>query len=189
LELKSINSASPGDLEQYEKVLKGLKGRTISPSAESRVRVLLTGVPIPHGAERVMEILEDSGGLVVCQENCTGYKPVQEDVDETAVDLLQALAEKYYHLPCSVMTRNHRRMDQLRALAGEYRAECVIELIWQACLTYDVESSWVRRLAEEELSLPYLRLETDFSPSDSARIVLRVQSLYETVKGRKAFNH
>ena len=38
-----------------------------------------------------------------------------------------------------------------RHLAAEYRPECVIELIWQACLTYDVESHRVRRLAEEEL--------------------------------------
>jgi benzoyl-CoA reductase/2-hydroxyglutaryl-CoA dehydratase subunit BcrC/BadD/HgdB len=150
---------------------------------------MLSGVPLPHGAERVMGIIEDSGGLVVCQENCTGLKPVQEDVDETAEDPVHALAEKYFHLPCSVMTRNHGRIDQLRALAGEYRVECVIELIWQACLTYDVESSWVKRLAEGELNLPYLRIETDFSPSDSARIALRVQSLYETVKGRKVLNH
>lgn len=189
LEMKSFISAIPEDLEQYEKVLSRLNGRTINPPAESRVRVLLTGVPLPHGAERVLEIIEDSGGLVVCQENCTGYKPVQEDVDETAEDPLQALAKKYLHLPCSVMTRNQRRLDQLRALAEEYRVECLIELIWQACLTYDVESSWVRRLAKEELNLPYLRLETDFSPSDSARIALRVQSLYETVKARKGLLH
>ena len=188
LGVKSLISAIPDDLEQYEKALTMLNGRTINPSAESRVRVMLTGVPLPHGAERVMDIIEDSGGLVVCQENCTGLKPVQEDVDETAEDPVHALAERYFHLPCSVMTRNHGRIDQLRALAGEYRVECVIELIWQACLTYDVESSWVKRLAEEELDLSYLRLETDFSPSDSERIALRVQSLYETVKGRKVFN-
>ena len=188
LEMKSLISAIPADLGQYEKALTMLDGRVINPSAGSRVRVLLTGVPLPHEAERVMDIIEDSGGLVVCQENCTGLKPVQENVDEMAGDPIRALAEKYFHLPCSVMTRNHGRIDQLRVLAGEYRVECVIELIWQACLTYDVESFWVKRLAEEELNLPYLRIETDFSPSDSARIALRVQSLYETVKGRKAFN-
>jgi benzoyl-CoA reductase/2-hydroxyglutaryl-CoA dehydratase subunit BcrC/BadD/HgdB len=132
-----------------------------------------------------MDIIEDSGGLVVCQENCTGIKPVQEDVDETAEDPIHGLAEKYFHLPCSVMTRNSARIDQLRVNAAEYRAECVIELIWQGCITYDVESSFVKRLAEEELDLPYLRIGTDFSPSDSARIALRVQSLYETVNGRK----
>ena len=82
------------------------------------------------------------------------------------------------------MTPNDRRLDLLRRLAADYRPECVIELIWQACLTYDVESHRVRRLAEEELGLPYLRIETDYSPSDSARIAMRVEALLETVRGR-----
>ena len=149
-----------------------------------RVRVLMTGVPTAHGAERVMEIIESHGGLVVCTDNCTGLKPILEDVDETAGDPVVALAEKYFRLPCSVMTRNSRRLDILRELAKEYRAQCVIDLIWQACLTYDVESYFVKRLAEQELGLPYLRIETDYSPSDSARIALRVEALFETVQQR-----
>ena len=67
----------------------------------------------------------------------------------------------------------------------QYRAECIVELIWQACLTYDVESQRVRRLAETELALPYLRIETDYSPSDSARIATRVEALFETVGVRE----
>jgi benzoyl-CoA reductase/2-hydroxyglutaryl-CoA dehydratase subunit BcrC/BadD/HgdB len=159
---------------------------TVSRDAGSRVRVLMTGVPVVHGAERVLEIIEDAGGLVVAMENCTGLKPILEDVDETASDPLQALAEKYLHLPCSVMTRNDRRFESLRRLAAEYRPECIVELIWQACLTYDVESHRVRRLAEEELRLPYLRIETDYSPSDSARISVRVEALLETVRARRS---
>jgi len=58
-------------------------------------------------------------------------------------------------------------------------------LTWQACLTYDVESVLVRRLAEEELGLPYLRIETDYSPSDSARLAVRVEALYETARERR----
>jgi benzoyl-CoA reductase/2-hydroxyglutaryl-CoA dehydratase subunit BcrC/BadD/HgdB len=53
-----------------------------------------------------------------------------------------------------------------------------------SCLTYDVESVRVRRVAEEELDLPYLRIETDYSPSDSARIAVRVQALFETAQTR-----
>ena len=83
------------------------------------------------------------------------------------------------------MTPNERRLEMLRQLARQYRPQCVIELIWQACLTYDVESHRVRRLAEEELRLPYLRIETDYSPSDSARIAMRVEALFETVRGSK----
>jgi len=117
-------------------------------------------------------------------ENCTGLKPIREDVDADGPDPLRAIAEKYYHLPCSVMTPNEGRLDLLRELASEYRPDCVIDLVWQACLTYDVESRRIRRLAEEELGVPYLRIETDYSPGDSARIALRVEALFETAAAR-----
>ena len=142
----------------------------------------MTGVPTVHGAERVVEIIEDHGGLIVCMENCTGVKPVLEDVDASSDDIMRALAEKYYRLHCSVMTKNTRRMDYLKKLAAEYRAECVIDLIWQSCLTYDIETYHVKKLAEKELGIPYLRIETDYSPSDSARIAVRTEALFETIK-------
>ena len=151
---------------------------------DSNVRVLMTGVPVVHGAERVVEIIESHGGLVVCMDNCTGLKPILDDVNETVADPIVALAEKYFRLPCSVMTKNSRRLDVLTDLAREYRAQCVIDLIWQACLTYDVESYFVKKLAEKDLGIPYLRIETDYSPSDSARIALRVEALFETVRQR-----
>jgi len=184
LDFKSLVSGLPADLEQYEKALELLPAREDVPDVRSLTRVLLTGVPVPHGAERVVDIIEETGGLVVCQENCTGIKPLLEDVDPDAEDLMVAIAEKYYHLPCSVMTRNERRLDVLRQLVREYRPQCVVELVWQACITYDVESFYVRKLCKEELDLPYLRIETDYSPLDSARIAMRVQALFETAGSR-----
>ena len=59
-------------------------------NGNARVRVLMTGVPMVHGAERVLDIVEQSGGLVVAMENCTGLKPLLEDVDEAAADPLRA---------------------------------------------------------------------------------------------------
>lgn len=185
LDMKSIIACMPKDFEQYGKALSMLPGRKLDPPAESRVRVLLTGVPIPHGAERVVDIVENSGGLIVSQENCTGIKPLLEDVDEEAADPVRALALKYFHLPCSVLTPNTRRLDSLRALVRDYRPQCVIDLVWQACITYDVESFLVRELVTNELDLPYLRIETDYSPSDSARIATRVEALLETVRARQ----
>lgn len=184
LDMKGLISCIPQHMDMYRQALEALPGRTLTTPAKDRVRVLLTGVPLPHGAERVMGLIEESGGLVVCQENCSGLKPIMEDVDETADDPLRAIAEKYFLLPCSVMTQNERRFDLLRQLATEYRPHCIIEITWQACITYDVESHYVRKLAEDELHLPYLRIETDYSPSDSARIVMRVEALFETVRSR-----
>jgi benzoyl-CoA reductase/2-hydroxyglutaryl-CoA dehydratase subunit BcrC/BadD/HgdB len=189
LDCKSSIWAMPDALTQYEKLLKSACGKRDQRGKRAdadRVRVLMTGVPMVHGAERVLDIVEQSGGLVVAMENCTGVKPILEDVDEADPKPLRALAEKYFHLPCSVMTPNDRRLDIIGQLASEYRAQCVIELVWQACLTYDIESHRVRRKVEEQLGLPYLHIETDYSPSDSTRIALRVEALLETVRGRRA---
>jgi len=184
LELKSTISGIPSDLAGYEACIEHLSRQEGRPDLGSRVRVLMTGVPTVHGAERVVDIIENNGGLVVCMENCTGLKPIIEDVREGSGDPIRALAEKYFRLHCSVMTRNDRRMECLRTLAEEYRAQCIVDLIWQACLTYDIESYRVRKLAEEELGIPYLRIETDYSPSDSARIAMRMEALFETVRNR-----
>jgi benzoyl-CoA reductase/2-hydroxyglutaryl-CoA dehydratase subunit BcrC/BadD/HgdB len=196
LACKSSIWAMPEAFVQYELAIEMLRGKNPETSScpgkvaakkdqSGKVRVMMTGVPIVHGAERMLDIVEDCGGLVVAMENCTGLKPLMEDVDENAADPLRALAEKYFSLPCSVMTPNDRRLDLLRQLAGQYRPECVIELIWQACLTYDVESHRVKRFVEEELKLPYLRIETDYSPSDSSRINVRVEALMETVRAHR----
>lgn len=185
LDFKSLISCLPADLEQYKRAQAAAAAAPGRADLAGRVRVLLTGVPVAHMAERVVDLIEAHGGVIVCQENCTGLKPILEDVDESAPDPMRAIAEKYFHLPCSVMTPNDGRMDLLRRLAEAYRPDAVIELIWQACLTYDVESHRVKRWAETEGNLPYLRIETDYSPSDSARIALRVEALFETVRARK----
>jgi benzoyl-CoA reductase/2-hydroxyglutaryl-CoA dehydratase subunit BcrC/BadD/HgdB len=208
LEFKSIISGIEADLEQYECALQmyaagkgghGAANQAAGPTSEvvstgrsdagggkdaPAVRVLLTGVPLVHGAERVLELIEGCGAVVVCMENCTGLKPILGDVDlHNEPDPIRAIGQKYYHLPCSVMTPNPRRFESLRDLATKFRPQCVIELVWQACLTYDVESWKVRKLVEEELHLPYLKITTDYSPSDSARITGRLEALLEMVRG------
>lgn len=187
LDFRSIISGQESDLRNYEAALRLCDaGLLTSASTADRVRVLLTGVPIVHGAERVLELIEQCGAVVVAMENCSGLKPILEDVDADDPEPLRALARKYFHLPCSVMTPNDARLQSLRTLASRFRPDCVIELIWQACLTYDVESLRVRRLVEDELRLPYLKLTTDYSPADSGRIVSRVEALCETVRSRLA---
>ncbi len=182
LDFKSSISGIPADLDQYERAIQVLRDKGSDPQFASCVRVMMTGVPMAHGAERVLEIVEGHRGVVVCLESCVGVKPLLEDVDETAADPMDAVARKYFRLPCSVMTPNEQRLESLRNLARQYRPQCVIELVWQACLTYDVESARARRLAERELGLPYLRIESDYSPSDSDRIAVRVEALFEMVR-------
>lgn len=181
LNYKSIISGIPVDFDHYEKIIQKVGEARSENDNSKRVRVMLTGVPTAHGVERVLEIIENSGGIIVCQENCTGLKPIYEDVKEGSGDAIRAIAEKYFHLPCSVMTHNTSRLDLIKKLATEYKVDCVVDLVWQACLTYDIEAIDVKDLVENELGMPYLKIETDYSPSDNERIQVRVETLLETV--------
>jgi predicted CoA-substrate-specific enzyme activase len=173
LDAKSLISGVPEDLAAYELIID--EARTLDISLAGRPSILLTGVPTPHGAEKVVDIIEAAGVTVIVQETCTGLKPLLEDVAETG-DPLEAIARKYYHLPCSCMTPNTRRMETIDRLIGEFHPGGVIDLIWHACLTYDVESGTLKRHLDAKHGLPYLKIVTDFSPSDSQQLRLRIEA-------------
>jgi len=145
-------------------------------------RILLTGTPVGVGSEKVLKLVEETGALVVAMENCGGYKTVDLLVEETDQDdPLVLLARKYMKIPCSVMTPNRRRLDLLRRMVRDFKIDGVIDLDWQACLTYNVESYFVSDLVRGELGLPFLQLETDYSQSDMETLRVRIEAFLETV--------
>lgn len=174
---KSSLSLIPCDLAAYRDIIQFARGRNNTVFA-GRPRILLTGVPIPHGAEKVMNILEESGAVVVAQENCTGLKPILDDVPIEG-DILENLARKYIEMPCSCMTPNDRRMEMMDRLVRDFQPDGIVELIWQACHTYNVEAEEIRREARARWHRPYLKLETDFSPSDRAQLSIRIEAFLE----------
>ncbi|MCC5911794.1 MAG: 2-hydroxyacyl-CoA dehydratase [Clostridiaceae bacterium] len=146
---------------------------------ENAPRVLLTGVPIGSGSEKVLKILEEAGASVVVLENCTGYKSLDVMVDEEKEPML-ALAEKYLATPCSCLTPNTARLDLIERLAKEYQVDGVLDLTWQACHTYNIESFTVKNFVKDQLNLPFLQIETDYSESDVGQIKVRVEAFLES---------
>jgi benzoyl-CoA reductase/2-hydroxyglutaryl-CoA dehydratase subunit BcrC/BadD/HgdB len=180
LSAKGQISGIPEDLAALEKIIA--QAESLAKAPASRPAILMTGVPMPLGAEKVLDIIEAAGATVVAQENCTGLKPLLEDVAEDG-EPLEAIARKYFHLPCSCMTPNRGRLDFIDRLIEEYRPGGVVDLVWQSCLTYDVESEVLRRHLERRHSLPYLKIVTDYSPSDVQQIRLRVEAFIGLIAG------
>ena len=50
---------------------------------EKKPRILVTGCPIGGATEKVIQAIENNGGIVVTYENCTGAKSIDKLVDET----------------------------------------------------------------------------------------------------------
>lgn len=148
--------------------------------SEATPRILLTGCPVGSDDIKVVVLVEQCGGEVVAMENCGGYKTVESLIDETdRRDPLLLLAEKYLDVPCSVMSPNHKRMDLLQRMVRDFDIDGVIDLTWQACHTYNVESYWVADLVRNKLRLPFLHLETNFSDADSENLRVRIEAFME----------
>ena len=155
---------------------RSARGEHVLPRGTTRV--LLTGCPMSEGTLKVIELIEESGAVVVVQETCSGWKPLDTLVDEEG-DPLEAIARKHFGIACSCMTPNTGRLDLIRRLAGDFGADAVVDLVWHACLTYSVESWTVERFVKDELGLPYLKVETDYSESDRERLSVRIQTMLE----------
>lgn len=166
-----------GHLTRLKSWLEAFLSRPDLP-AHPGVRILLTGCPVGKGSEKVITIMEDLGARVVCMENCTGLKGMSLAVDESG-DPYKALARRYLEIPCSCMTPNPNRISDLRQMATQFKAEAVVDLTWLGCHTYNGESPAIRTLVEEELNLPFLHVETDYSESDTEQLKTRIEALIE----------
>ncbi|MRR06266.1 MAG: 2-hydroxyacyl-CoA dehydratase, partial [Deltaproteobacteria bacterium] len=54
--------------------LREMAGKGISPFTSSTPRILLSGVPVGIGSDKVVRLVEECGGSVVCFESCGAYK-------------------------------------------------------------------------------------------------------------------
>ena len=149
--------------------------RTVGKDAK---RILITGCPIGGVLDKTVKTIEEASGVVVCYENCTGIKAAITDIDADAPDIDEAVAAKYLQIGCAVMTPDSNRMDLLRKLVAEYKVDGVVEIDLQACTAYAVESFTVRKLMEE-LQVPYMAIETDYSASDSGQLATRLEAFLE----------
>lgn len=141
-------------------------------------RIVVTGVPTGIGAEKVLKVIEGCGAAVVYIENCAGMKQFVDLVDEDKPPL-EAIAEKYLGTHCSCMSPNQRRMELVAQVARDWRADGVVDIVWQGCHTYNVESRVLKDYLGKNGNLPYLHIETDYSQGDVEQLKTRVQAFLE----------
>ena len=153
--------------------------RERTPAETGQPRIIVSGCPMSEGTLKVIELIEEAGGVVVAQETCSGLKPLML-VEETG-DPLEAIARKHFRIPCSCMTPNTGRLELIEVLSRDFNAHGVIDLVWQACHTYSVESHSFGRYVRESLGLSYLKVETDYSQSDRERLLIRIQTMLEMI--------
>ena len=152
------------------------QGKSIGKDGSKRI--MLTGCPTGLGADKVIKLTEEYDAVIVCRESCTGMKSVDMLVDEQKPPL-EAIAERDFQLPCSCMTPNKRRLDLLNRMVEDFNVDGVIDLTWEACHTYNVESYLIAEHLKGKYNLPLLHVETDYSDSDAAQLRTRIEAFLD----------
>lgn len=166
------------DLLALRGELAELRTKGSSPYKAGAPRILVTGTPVGRGSEKVLRLLEEAGAVVVVLENCTGIKGVVGLVDENA-EPMEALAKRYLDTPCSCMSPNTGRFTLIDDLTRQFKPTGVVDLVWQACHTYNVESHDLGRHVNDTLDLPFLKIETDYTESDVEQLRTRIEAFLE----------
>ena len=146
---------------------------------DKKPRILITGCPMGGATEKVIEAIENNGGVVVTYENCSGAKAIEREVKEDTDNIYGAIADRYLGIGCSVMTPNNNRFKLLYEMIDEYKVDGVVEMVLQACHTYSVESKSVRRFVTHDKEIPYIYIETDYSKTDVGQLNTRLAAFVE----------
>lgn len=148
------------------------------PVSEKAKRILITGCPTGGVIQKVGGVIENNGGVIVCLDDCSGERTMKMLVDTEADDIMRAISDRYLEIHCSVMTRNDGRLENTKAMIEKYKVDGVIEVVLQACHTFNVEATPMGRMVED-MGVPYMKLETDYSTTDSGQIETRVAAFIE----------
>ena len=149
-----------------------------------RPRILWTGLGSSLGCNKLLEIIENAGAVVVCQEGCGGLTRVEDLIDET-IDPLTAISQRYLRVTCACMSPNSQRFFDLKRLAEEFYIDGVIDLAWQFCQPFEIESYRVKELVKGQLGLPFMHIVTDYSGSDVGQLRIRAEGFLEQITARR----
>jgi len=148
---------------------------------EGTKRILFTGTPMAVPNWKLHHIVETSGAAVVAEETCTGTRYFENLVDETKTsidDMIMALAERYMSINCACFTPNSGRIDDIKRLVEEYKADGVIDINLKFCSLYDIEGYPVEK-ALKQAGIPVLGIETDYNDQDSQQLRTRIGAFVE----------
>jgi benzoyl-CoA reductase/2-hydroxyglutaryl-CoA dehydratase subunit BcrC/BadD/HgdB len=151
---------------------------------EKTPRILVSGCPQAVPNWKLPMIVETAGAVIVGEESCVGERGVRNLTDESGESveaMLDAIVERYFKVDCAIFTPNPDRLDHIRQMVVDYKADGVIHYGLQFCQPYLMESIPVEKALEDK-QIPCLRIETDYSMEDMGQLKTRVEAFVEQLK-------
>jgi benzoyl-CoA reductase/2-hydroxyglutaryl-CoA dehydratase subunit BcrC/BadD/HgdB len=158
------------------------QGAGVAP--KTAPRILVSGTPMALPNWKLHNLIESAGGIVVNEESCIGTRYFKDLMDESNGSLdkqLAALTDRYMKIDCSCFTPNNERIDQVIKEYRDSKAQGVIHYCLQFCHTYNIEAIRIKEACEKN-GIPFMAIESDYSPEDVGQLQTRVEAFLEQVR-------
>jgi benzoyl-CoA reductase/2-hydroxyglutaryl-CoA dehydratase subunit BcrC/BadD/HgdB len=158
------------------------KGAGVFPKGTPRI--VVSGCPMAVPNWKVPWIIETSGAVVVGEESCVGRRGTQfltEAKGGTVDELIDDIVERYFKIDCAVFTPNPTRLEHVRKIAAETKADGVIHYTLQFCQPYQIEGGAAEKTLEKE-GIPAMSVETDYGMEDVDRLKVRIEAFIERMR-------
>ncbi|AEH07508.1 double-cubane-cluster-containing anaerobic reductase [Methanothermococcus okinawensis] len=160
-----------------EELVEELKERVANNKGHKGKRILISGCPMVAGNSKVVDLIEECGGIVVGEESCTGTRQFENLVEGYTVE---DLARRYFNITCALAFKNDNRIKRIKELVKELNVEGVVYYSLQYCHTFNVEGVRVEEELKKE-GIPIIRIETDYSESDKEQLKTRLEAFIEMI--------
>jgi len=151
----------------------------------SAPRVMVSGTPMALPNWKIHNLVETAGAVIVNEESCIGSRYFKDLIGENLPGMeaqLEVLTDRYMKIDCSCFTPNDERITQIEKEYRSSGAQGIIHYSLQFCHTYNIEEIKVRELCERE-NIPYLSIESDYSPEDVGQLQTRIEAFLEQIRG------
>ncbi|MFW3145602.1 MAG: double-cubane-cluster-containing anaerobic reductase [Thermoplasmatota archaeon] len=170
--------------------LNGMQDKAIQAGEEGAARILLAGSPMMYPNFKIPTVIEESGGTIVTDELCTGFRLMSDPVmleGWTMKEMLQAIAERYFFpCTCPCFSPNEDRLRRLKTSIKAYGIEGVVFHTLRGCHLNNLEATKIE-LELREMGIPMVKLESEYDEGDIEQVRTRVEAFVEMIKARREF--
>ncbi len=190
-----VQASQSDDIDRWvmkvKELLKELETKSKSGASvaeKGSARILLMGSPMIYPNFKIPSIVEESGGSIVTDELCTGYRLMADPVildGMSEKEIYGALAERYY-FPCSCpcFSPNDERVTRLLTAITTFGVEGVVFHTLRGCHLNNLEATKIE-LALRERGIPMVKLESEYDEGDIEQVRTRVEAFVEMLKARR----
>ncbi len=167
-------------------VIKEIKSRKDTPVKQPH-RIMVVGAEVDDTA--LIDVIEDSGAIVVVDDLCPGTREYFPMVKDTT-DPMDGIAERYLRgIKCARTYREMKgtydeslddRFGHITRTVKEYGVDGVILYIYMYCDPYGFEVPAMKDYIESK-GTPVLYIEDEYSKSTISRLRTRIQAFLEMI--------